>query len=360
MADVESSGAEPSPGDEVGRLREENEVLRSKAGRRERGGPAWRRFLVWLLVILASLSALFGVFAVWMRAVTLNTNTFTTVVAPLIKNDQVATAVSDEAVTRLFEQQDVAAVVKRELPSQLKFASKPITGGIESLAELATKSILKTDQFQVVWRNILKVTHASAVRLIRSQAIKTEPAKGQDKVVLDLSQLMEAIRVSLIDNGVTALKKAQIPSGAGQIILFRSNQFRRVRQGVRTLDTLNWALPLAAFVLFVLAVVAAKDRRRALLKVGAGLVIAMALALIFLNVGQGYVLGTIKKPDVHAAANVIWNSVWNGFVIMCVVLLVVGALVIIGTVLMGPYPWAVRLRSRFTGYFTKRAPGVEV
>lgn len=355
MARVEDNGGEAASAGEVRGPLEEDAVPGGRTGGTGREIPAWRRVLVWLLVTLGSLCALFGVFAVWIRAVTLNTNTFTNTVGPLIKDEQVSKAVSNEAISILFKQADVAEAVRGMLPSGWDFATEPITGGLEALAERATREIIKTDQFQLVWRNALALSHASAVRLIRNEgAFRTT---GRGEVVLDLGELLDSIRAGLADRGVTALKKVEVPERAGEIVVYRSDQLRRARQGVRTLDTLNWALPLAAFALFALAVAVPGDRRKALLLDGAGLAAAMALALVILNVGQWYVLDQVRKPEVHDAANVIWNSVWGGFVVLTVALLLLGVLVVAGAVLAGPRPWAVRLRSRLSGFFNRRAPG---
>lgn len=321
------------------------------------GGPSLRGLLSWILVLLAALGSLLGVYAVWIRAVTLNTDTFTGIVAPLIGDERVAEAVSDEAIDVLFSQADVARAIRHLLPEGWDFASEPITGVLEELSRRATREILQTEQFQFVWRNALRIAHASAVRLVRNE--EAFRVTGRGEVVLDLGELLESIRAGLVDRGVTALEEVAFPDDAGEVVVYRADELRAARRAVRTLDTLNWALPLAALVLFAAGVAVARDRRRALLVSASSLTVAMALALVMLNVAQGYVLGRIADPPAHAAANVIWNNLWNGFVALTVALLVLGVLVAVGAVLAGPYPPMVRLRSRFFGFFSRRAPGAE-
>lgn len=314
--------------------------------------PGWRVFVVWLMVVLGSLCSFFGVFAVWVTAVALDTNTFTDTVAPLISEDPLARAVSVEAVKLLFEQAGVEKAIQKELPKSLEFAAEPLAGGLQKLAEEAARAILKTRAFQSVWREALRSAHASAVAVIRNEEGIEINTEGE--VELDLIYLLDSIRKSLADSGVDSLKGVKISGDAGKVVLFTSGELGAAKQVVNVLDTLNWVFPVLAMLFFVVAVIAAGDRRKALLIVGAGLVLAMALGLVAVFASQPVVLGKIGDTQLRAAADVVWSGLTGGLIAAQVIILVIGALIVAGAVLAGPYGWAVKLRSGVAGVFRRK------
>ncbi len=341
---------EESPASELEKLRAENIALKKElVTKKKPRGSFWRSFLVWLLIVLACLTAFSGAIAVWVRTTTLDTNNFVNTVAPLFQEDAVAAVISKEAVDALFKEAKITKYLEDELPEDLKFIADPLSSGLESLAELAAKEIIASDQFQWVLKKMLRLVHSEAVGIIRGDTAVKLTEEG--KVILDIGELLTNVRDQLVADGLGFLKDISIPESAGQIVLFQADDLGMVKGMVNLLDTLNWLLPLISLILFGAAILIAKDRRKALLGAGVGLAIAMALSLIVLRLARADLLGQIEDKGIHEAAAIIWNRVLSGLVGTNWGVLALGVLVAIGAAIAGPYDWAVSLRKKTAEMF---------
>lgn len=373
MAGNSASGnsEEKASAEELARLKAENEALKAKvdkASKREKRGGFWRRFTVWLLVILACFFSVLGALSVWVKTTTLDTNTFVNTVAPLVTNEKVAKAVSDAAVAELFKQYDVNAqiqagltdlsqTVRQAAPNlphpdiDLSVIATPITGGLQSFASTVAQKILTSEAFFKVWEETLRLTHTAAVNIVTGKGDKVLTSQG-DTVVLNLAPLLDQVKAKLADAGLGFLNKVKVPEDFGQVKLFTSSQLGVAKGMVHLLETLSWVLPLLAFIFFILAVVIAKDRRKVLLHEGIGLAIAMLIVLVVLRVAHNELLGLVKKQENLAAANVIWTGLLSGLKHALWGLLVLGVVVSVEAGVTGPSKWALWTREHVGDFFT--------
>jgi hypothetical protein len=360
------------------RLRAENESLKAAAGKKKR--HFWRSFLVWMLIILACFFAITGTLSAWVKTTTLDTNTFVNTVAPLIKNDAVAKAVSDEAVTQLFKTYNVEGQIKTavtglqqliqqaapagaKLPDvDLSFIAGPVASGLESFAKTTTQKILQSKAFYTIWSDTIRAGHTAMVNILTGKQGAVVTSKG-DTVILNLGALLTQVKDKLAGSGLTFLNKVQVPANFGQIELFTAKQLGAAKGGVHLLQVLSWVLPLLALIFFALAVWAAVDHRKGLLRVGIGLAVAMLLVLIVLKVAHSALFGQIKVAENLAAANVIWNSLLVGLRQVVRGLLALGIIVAVASGIAGPSKLATWLRTHFTDFFknrrARREAGVE-
>jgi hypothetical protein len=370
------NGASGEPGEkatpeEVAKLKAENEALKAKvdkANKRQKRGGVWRRFTVWLLIILACIFSVLGVLSVWVKTTTLDTPTFVSTVAPLVHDPAVAKAVSDAAVKQLFAQYDVEAqiqaglsqlseTIKQAAPNlpqpnlDLSAIAKPITSGLQSAASTIAQKILTSDAFYTVWKEALKVTHTAVVNILTGNPDKVLTSQG-DTVVLNLAPLLDQVKTRLADAGLGFLNKVQVPEGFGQVELFTSKQLGVAKGMVHLLETLAWVLPLLAFLFFILAVVIAKEKRKVLLREGIGLAIAMLIVLIVFRVAHNQLFGMIKNQQNLAAADVIWWHVLTGLRQAVFGLLALGVVVAVGAGVAGPSKWALWTRQHVGDFFT--------
>ena len=372
MADNSASGepAEKASDTELARLKAENEALKakvSKVDKREKKGGFWRRFTVWLLVILAVIFSVLGVISTWLKTTTLDTDTFVSTVAPLVQDDAVAKAVSDAAVKQLFTQYDVegqlesglnqlsdtirqAAPGLPELPIDLSVIAGPITNGLEDFAKSTSQRILTSDAFFKVWSESLRLSHTAAVNILTGNKDKLLTSQG-DTVVLNLAPLIDRVKTRLADSGLGFLNNVQVPEDFGQVDLFTSKQLGVAKGLVRLLEVLAWVLPLLAFIFFALAVVITRDRRKVLMWEAIGLAIAMLVVLVVFRVARNELFGMIKNPTNLAAADVIWATVLSGLKQAVFGLLTLGVVVAVGSAIAGPARWAVWTRTHVGDFF---------
>ncbi|HEY5493136.1 MAG TPA: hypothetical protein VIK15_00960 [Candidatus Anoxymicrobiaceae bacterium] len=364
------AGGKETP-DELARLAAENEELKAQlaAGGKTKKHHFWRNFLVWFLIILASLLALAGTLSTWVATTTLNTNTFVKTVAPLVKNDAVAKAVSDQAVAKLFATYDVEGKIKSGL-TQLETAVKqaapnapipdinlsviagPISSGLQTAAKTISQKILTSAAFYKVWQETIRLAHTAMVNIVEGKQNAAVTSQG-NTVVLNLSPLLTQIKDKLAAAGLGFLNKVQVPADFGQIKLFTSDQLGAVKGAVNLLRLVSWLLPLLAFIFYIIAVLIAINRRTALMGAAIALAITMLIVLIVLKVAHTQLFNQMKQAEVQAAANVVWGSLLAGLYQAVRGLLALGIVVAIGAAVAGPYKWSTSLRGHTAAFFTK-------
>jgi len=365
------AGGKETP-DELARLAAENEELKAQlaAGGKTKRHHFWRNFLVWCLIILASLLALAGTLSTWVATTTLNTNTFVNTVAPLVKNDAVAKAVSDQAVAKLFATYDVEGKIKSGLTElndaikkavppnakipdiDLSFIAGPISSGLETVAKTASLKILQSAAFYKIWQDTIRLAHTAMVNIVEGKQDAAITSKG-NTVILNLSPLLTQIKDKLVASGLGFLNNVKVPADFGEVKLFTSDQLGAVKSAVNLLRLVSWLLPLLAFIFYIIAVLIAINRRTALMGAAIALAITMLIVLIVLKVAHGQLFGQIKQAEITAAANVVWGSLLAGLYQAVRGLLALGIVVAIGAAVAGPYKWSTSLRGHTAAFFTK-------
>ncbi|MBN2169192.1 MAG: hypothetical protein JW738_08100 [Actinobacteria bacterium] len=306
----------------------------------------FRSFVVWSLIILASICAFGSSLVIWINITTLNTENFVNTVAPLVQDDAVAKAVSIKAVDMMWNAYNLEGKIEESatfLPKEYQFLSEPVSAGAKTAAQMAGEEILKSNQFQSVWREVIKEAHSTGMRALRDEGPVAISQEGE--AVLDLDALIGEIKTDLVGMGLTFLKDVKV-EGVGEVVLFRSEQLGSAKIGIDTIEVLCWLLPILALALFIAAILISLDNRKALMRSGVGLAIAMGIVLISLWVSKVVTLSRLSTVN-SEAVNVIWNHLESGLKWIDLSLLIFGVVVIIGCMIAGPSKWAVKLRGLF-------------
>src|SRR5262245_17152516 len=341
---------------EVERLRRENAVLQAELAQQKQpptGRPLFKRnTLVWVFIVLACAAAILAPIAFWARSTFLDTDNFVSIMAPLMADETVARALSNEVASRFFVQLEIQKRVKEALqealPDKLDFLARPIGNSLQALTQQLSYEVITSSQFQAAWDRILRLAHSAAVAIIWGDRLL--PISRSGEVVLEAAELMWNVRGRLVEAGLRFLDKAPISPEVGKVVLLTSSQLKLIRARLQVLDTLNWLLPLLAIVFFAAAVLISEDRRETLMWTSIALAVAMTLSLLLLNLVEGELLREVKNPANVGAVRVIFERVTANLVRMNVGLLVLG---IVGAgvfALAGPYAWAAQAR-REAGHF---------
>jgi hypothetical protein len=347
-----TGGSEEELKAEVERLRAEKAALEAELQKKppkERKSFPWRNLLAWILVVLAFIMAIAAPLASWGHDYLMDTDRFVATVAPVIREDAVAQALSERAASKLVEGLDIQDRLDRVLPEAITFIAGPITNGVETLAQKTAKTILQSDQFYYVWERMLRFSHSTAVSAVRGEGALEVTKQGD--IVLDIGELLTELKNRLIDAGLTFLDKVPVPSGAGTVVLFTAEELGIARGGVHLLDALNWIMPTLALLFLVAAVVISTDRRRFLMVSGITLALAMAISLIGLNYTKNFLLDHMKVETNITAAQVVWATVFYNLVQIQEGILALGVVVAAGAAVAGPYKWAVWLRTKTAHLF---------
>jgi hypothetical protein len=133
-----------------------------------------------------------------------------------------------------------------------------------------------------------------------------------------------------------------LPSNFGEITLVRSSDLATVRQGVKAFDGLTLILPLVTIVLIALSLWLSVNRRRTVLQLAVGVSLLMIIERRSVIHEQSTLANAAHNPQVALS---VLGDLLHGFFVLTAWVLAVALVVLVITVLCGPYRWAVAMRS---------------
>jgi hypothetical protein len=301
--------------------------------------PRWRRALVAILVIVSVVLVPLAGLSIWVRNLVLDTNHYVDTVAPLAHNRAITDLVAERATNRLFQQVDVEAQAKDALPERAQFLAGPISSGVQTFTHDAAQRVLATEQFATVWKEANRRAHAQVVKLLTGEGKNI--AVKNDKVVLDLSAVIDEEVKRLDQRGVTVFDSVAKKQKNLQVELFDAGQLKKARSAVHLLDRLRIVLVVLVFVLLGAALALSGNRRRTLMRWALGVVIAMAVTAALLALGRSAYLSAAKNHDAAGAAfDILVRYLRNGIRTIAAL----GIIVALAAFLSGPSRVAVRIR----------------
>ncbi len=327
--------------------------------------PRWRRALVAILVIVSVVLVPVAGVTVWVRNLVLDTNKYVDTVAPLASNRAITDNIANQITNRLFSQVNVEQQAKDALPERAQFLAGPIASGVKTFTRDAATRALASDQFQTVWRKANERAHAAVVKALTGEG-KNVSIKN-DKVVLDLTPIIQTVIKRLDDRGVTVFDSVLQDASKKnlQVELFDAKQLEKARSAVHLLDRLRIVLVVLVFVVLAIALLLSGNRRRTLMRWGLGVVIAMAVMAAAIALARSAYLNAVSGPkhprdSAAAAFDILTNLLRNGIRTIAVL----GLVVALAAFLSGPSRLAVRIREgarRLIGALGGRAdqPGWE-
>ena len=139
---------------------------------------------------------------------------------------------------------DVQGLATEALPPRAEFLAGGIATGVRTFVEDATKRILASKQFAEIWDQANRTAHEQVKKALTGEGKSIKLQNG--KVVLDLSQVMIAVRTNLSEHGIGIFDKP-IGKTAIQLELFDAKGLESARQAVHY-------LVIGRIVLIVLAI----------------------------------------------------------------------------------------------------------
>jgi len=351
--DAVAAGVEVVDVDELEVIRAENEDLRrqlaaqpppKKAKPKSMANPWWRKAVVGLLVVLAVVAMVASVSVAWARTTIQDEDQFVKTLAPLPKQESVASVLAFLVAEGVVEAKDVEGWVSGNLPNGLKFLAIPVTDSITTVIAGVANQVIVSDAFESVWSGALRVTHKAATVVMDGNDRALESEDGAISINLDeigslVVEKVEATGLELPDN----------EPALGSITIYRSGQLAAVQSLVRTIDTLGWFLPLLSIVFIALAIWLSRDRRRTMSWLGFGTAIGLVLSLIGLRYGRNFVVNAIEDVTKQQAVGEAWDLVLNRLIQMMWAALILALIVGIIAWVMGPSPRSTQTRAWVTG-----------
>jgi len=294
-----------------------------------------RRVLTWVLIVLACLSVVISVVAIWLHAVLLDSDRFIDTAAPIVRDPEVAAAVSDAASREVVRAIDVQGRAAAALPERARFLSAPLAAAAEDLTRRAIDDALQRERVQDAWLAALRFAHDRLVAFLRDETQVVQTADGD--ITLNLFPLIDlGLRqvegLGLLPEGrtlpdLTAATPAearqqlsqalgvQLPQDFGEIRLADAEQVKPAQEAVEWADRLAIILPIVTVLLIGGAVWLSPDRRRTVIQLGVGAAVALLLAGLLVELlGKEVVSRMADTPDAQtitaATIGTLTDSLW--------------------------------------------------
>jgi hypothetical protein len=273
--------------------------------RRER--QWWRTIVVGVLVTVAALLAPLVVVANWAHDEIGDTDRFLETVAPLASEAAVQDAIADRISREIFAYIDVreitaealTALSRQEFVPQraagvLPSLSVPLSTAIENFVSARVNQVVHSEAFTEAWVGATRLAHAQMVAVLTGDTSDAvEISDGAVKV--NIASFVDEVKQRLVRDGFAFANR--IPEVNASFTIFEAQNIGVAQKWFGVLDTLSRVLPVLALLLLAVAVMVARDRRKALLAVGLSIAGSMVLLGLGLNIVRPIYLDAVP-PDV--------------------------------------------------------------
>jgi hypothetical protein len=313
--------------------------------------PRNRTILVWVLLVLGTLVVFVGSLTLWVKRQALDTDSWVNTSSALLEDDEVRGAISIYIVDELYSNLDPQGTLEDQLPENLQGLAGPIAGALRQPAVEAVDRFLQRPRVQDLWERANRAAHEALLRVLEDETREGISTAG-GAVTLDLRTLLVRIGEEL---GFGEQLDSRLPETAGQITILESDQLEAAQTGVKAIKVLSWLILFVAIALFTAAVWVARKRRETLRTVGAALVLVGILLLVIRRAVGNYIVDALASGEsVREAVGSTWvigtdllaEVAWAG--------LIYGLVILVGTVLAGPWRYARRIREALAPNFRER------
>jgi hypothetical protein len=312
-----------------------------------------RSVLATVLLVIGVVLGPVGVTATWLRTTVTDTDTYVATITPLATDPAVTSFVEDRATARVMVaisaqhlvERALDALESRGLPAgatrALGLLAAPLAAQVEQVVRRAVTAVVESDQFATAWVAANRIAHAQLVAVL-SRSPDGALVDNGTNVNIDIGNLVEPIEQRLVAAGVPLVDK--LPPITVSVPLLPSSDLDTARTAYNALRVGGVALPLLALAFIAGGVAMARDRRRALVRVGLGAAVACVVLVLGLSFARSHVAGSLPSGASAAAVSVI-DTLTEGLRQMVRVVVAFFLLVVLVALVVGPSRGARRVRS---------------
>ena len=253
--------------------------------KRSKGRTALSVVLVVLVGVLAPLT----VIAVWTKAELLDTNRYVASVAPLATDPEVQEQVIARLSDAISQSVDIKSFVSANLP--FPALAGPIFAQIDQLIERVVTRVVESEQFATLWKDVNRAAHKQISALLRGDETNLIVA---GRLILDLTPMVEQVRLQLANLGVTLFENVPINQAAVRLELFNVDKLHQVQDVVDILQKSAVALVIITLVFAAGSVFAAPDRRRGASRLAVAIAIGGIGLAIALTIGRSLYIDAVS------------------------------------------------------------------
>jgi hypothetical protein len=307
------------------------------------GVAGWRRWLPWVVVVVAAIILLVSALNIWVTRQALSTDNWTNSSSQLLENTEIRNALSVYLVDQVYENVDVAQVLADRLPPRTKGLAAPLAAALQQPAVRTANALFARPRVQTLWEEANRKAHTLFMAVVDGKQGVLDSTNGN--VVLDLRPLIQQL---VQRDGLGARVAQRLPPDAGQIVIMKGNQLETARKGVKVIRALSFLLFFLVLGLFALAVFIAPGRRRTVLMgVGTSVFLVGLLILVARRFGGDYLVNALTSgPDAEKPVSAAWAIETNLLRNVGINAVIYGLLLVVAAWIAGPARAATSLRAR--------------
>lgn len=325
-----------------------------------------RRVLSGIALVLACLTIFITTVAVWAHQVAFNTDRFTSLVTNVLDEPALIAPISEAISTQAVNALDVQTRIANRLPDAAKPLAPALTTAIREGIDKRLQVALARPEIQAALVRMVSFTHARVMNLLRDNADAVSVVDGYVTVeVFPVVQaaLTELQSIGLLPDGVqipdlstseapgilaARLSSAlgiTLPADFGTIRLMPADRLLAARSVVRAFDIIVVLLIVLSVVLVALAIWLARQRRRMVVYLAVGTLLAFLLGRFAIDMGTDALIGGIQDQGLSAGVRTVVEATVENLRSLTVFIVIATLIVGIVAYLWGRPKWVVALTS---------------
>ena len=335
--------------------------------------PSTRRgrgILTGIALVLACISILVTTVAIWTHQVALNTDRFTQLITEVSKDPAVTDPIADRISAQVVEAIDVQGRLEARLPDIMKPLAGTMTLAIQNGIDQRLRIALQNPRVNAALLTSIGWTHERLVRLLRGESVALVVVDGY--VMLNLFPVVGAALEELQANGIipadvqlpdlsspeapdvlaqrlNAAFGITLPPTFGMIKLMPADRLLAAQSAVRIFDLLVIFLIILSVALVALTLWLAAKRRRMVIFLAIGTVIAFLVARLLIGSIEDAVVSGIADGDIAGAIRAMVDATLEDLRSLTVIIIIAAAIIGVAAYLWGRPKWVTDLTSRDTG-----------
>ena len=252
------------------------------------------------LVGITCLLTLLSTFALWLRALVLDTDSYVKAVGPVLDHAEVRDALAETIVATLYAHVDVTAELRAALPDRAAQFAPTLAASIRATSVQIASAALATSAVRSAWRSANRIAHDQLVHVLEGRGEVVTTVKGE--VAIDTQSLAVTVRRVLDERGIHVFDQVPTDAIAGRFVLFRSTALMHAQRATRILDDVATWFPIATVAAGAGALGCSTRRRRTAEQLAVAVAGVMVLVSLTVAVGRAYYLARVGTANRTIAA----------------------------------------------------------
>ena len=306
-----------------------------------------------VVFVIAALSTPIALVGNWGFQTITDATVYMETVTPLADSPAVQEAISTAITDAIVKEVDTKALVSQVLGVVIKddaltsALAAPLAAGVNGLIGDLVRRFVASEAFQKIWHTVNIAAQRGIVEILKGGNGGVVQLDG-DKLVLDVTDLLEAVKKEVVASGFKLAENVTIPQTDRQIVLLESPALAQVRFIYSLTEPLLKWLPVLVGALFLLSIALARRRWLAAQYAGIALLVWGSVMGSLLDYARGVFIDQLAGTVFAKASEVFWNTFVNYLERGIQSLLLLGITLVVAGWLSSNYALAVRIRSAVT------------